>query len=55
MAKKRNPDNKKQSQRFVETAQKLGVNEKQESFDQMFKKAVAYKKTHTKPLGKHKS
>lgn len=40
MAKQPKQDDPKQSQRFIETAKEIGVDEKPEAFDRAFKKVA---------------
>lgn len=40
-AKKPKPDEKPQSERFIETAREIGADETQEGFDRAFKRVIA--------------
>jgi hypothetical protein len=48
-AQKRKPDDPQQFERFVETARRLGVDERGEAFDRAFDKIVSTTKVRPKP------
>ena len=50
--RKREPDDKEQSARFVETARQLGADEDSRKFDKTFKKIVKPKAVRPGPSGK---
>lgn len=47
-AKKPNPDEKPQSERFIETAREIGADETQEGFEKGFEKVVRPPKNTSK-------